>query len=147
MKPYGYWKDRKRRVEAVKWLVKKTGKEPSEISCKDFRSNDLTTIITEYYDDSPLKALNEAGYDLSPYEMRYKPYKFWTIKKNRIGAIKWLILKTGKKPRELTAKDFYLHHLAGLLFGQYDGSPYKAVKEAGYKISPQHMINKPHTIS
>jgi len=53
---------------------------------------------------------------------------------SRIVAVKELVKKTGKKPEEINTEDFIKNRLGGLLQGVYNGSPYAALKEAGYKF-------------
>ena len=46
--------------------------------------------------------------------MKQVPKGFWKKKENRINAIKRLVEGTGKKPTEITQRDFHENELVGL---------------------------------
>ncbi|MBS3068360.1 hypothetical protein J4450_06650 [Candidatus Micrarchaeota archaeon] len=62
------------------------------------------------------------------------PFDLWPNKDIRIAAIKWLIWKLKKEPKEIIADDFNNNRLSGLL-RPYKGSPYLALVEVGYAYS------------
>jgi len=129
--PRRFYNSKKNRVAAVKWLVKKLKKDPRDLIGEDFNKNRLGGLI-DYYGGSPYKAVKEAFPELGikPWEMAMTPMGFYDTKENRIAAVKWLIERLGKKPRDLTQDDFCKNRLKGLL-AKCNGSPYEAVKEAG----------------
>ena len=132
-RPYGYWKNLENRVIETRKLVEATGKNPKELTQKDFVEHGLCGLLTGFYNASPYLALKEAGYAIKPWQMKNGvPRNYWKDSvENRIKAIKWLIDKTGKGPKDITLNDFRKNGLGGLLSGQYGGSPYHALKEAG----------------
>jgi hypothetical protein len=71
------------------------------------------------------------------------PQKVYGSEKNRLAAITWLVEKLGKEPRDITQEDFYSNRLCGLLTDHYDGSPYDALKAAGYALVPWEMLRTP----
>jgi len=141
-KPTGLWKEKENRVEAIKWMVERLEKPANEITRKDFKKNNLTGLILTYYKSSPYKALQEAGYDILPWEMKHKSRDVWREKENRVEAIKWMVEKENKPACEINKYDFKKNNLTGLLH-YYSGSSYRALKEAGYVKSPLEMKNKP----
>ena len=58
--PHRYWSKKKNRVEAIKDLVKKSGKSPEEIKYSDFRGSRLKGLLVAHYNDRYKKALQEA---------------------------------------------------------------------------------------
>ncbi|MFH1630844.1 MAG: hypothetical protein ABIA21_01305 [Candidatus Aenigmatarchaeota archaeon] len=69
---------------------------------------------------------------------------YWDNKNNRINATKWLLDHTGKKPSDLIQKDFTKNRLSTILTIHYEGSPYKAIIEAGYELYPWQMTSSPN---
>ncbi|MBS3068352.1 hypothetical protein J4450_06610 [Candidatus Micrarchaeota archaeon] len=156
--PSGFYENIEGRVAAVKWLVWKTKQEQPERQIKDitqddFRKNYLGGMTDYYYQGSPYLALTEAGYCYSlveikqhaekmqfgtekvyPWEMERAPY-IYDEKENRIAAVRWLVWKLKKEPREITFDDFNNNGLGGLLGEHYKGSPYLALVEADYAYS------------
>ena len=61
MAPLGFWKEKENRIEAIRWLVAKLGKDVREIRFDDFRKNDLSGLLEIYYRNSPYEALKDAG--------------------------------------------------------------------------------------
>jgi hypothetical protein len=128
--PRGYWTSIEHRLDAIKWLVQKTGKKPHEILKDDFINNGLGGLLTGYYHNSPYNALTEAGQlpsDFKPWRMEGGVSKgYWDSKENRAVAIVWLATRTGKKLGELTTDDYAAHGLGNLL-KLYNNSPLNAI--------------------
>jgi hypothetical protein len=129
MTPRGFYENKENRVAAVKWLIEKLKKDPRDLTMEDFYSNGLAGLLTDYYGGSPYEAVREAFPEVKPWEMIVTPRELFDDKKNRIDAVKWLVEKLKKDPRDLTKKDFNGNRLTGL-FHYYNDSPYEAVKEA-----------------
>jgi predicted FMN-binding regulatory protein PaiB len=130
--PHGFYEEKENRIAAVKWLVEKLKKDPRDLTQCDFSSNRLVGLLTDHYNNSPYEAVKEAYPELNikPWEMIQTPHGFYEKKENRIAAVKWLVDKLNKDPRDLTQKDFHKNRLRGVL-PYYNDSPYEAVKEAG----------------
>ncbi len=154
------------REKAVRFLVEKAlRKDPRDVTYEDFDSNRLESLLVNYYKGSPHLALTEAGYAYSaaealrhanegafhnekfyPWEMSRTPTGFYESKENRIAAIKWLVAKLGKGPRNISEDDFNTNRLSGLL-DYYNDSPYSALLEAGI-VNPEderYMRRHGHT--
>ncbi len=141
--PNALYKEKSIRVAALHWLIEKLGKDPKDLAKEDFYSNRLGGLLTSYYTDSPYDALKEAGYNFHPWEMLNTPKHFYNSKDIRIAAIRWLVDKLKKDPRDITEKDFHSNRLSGLLSHYYNGSPYDALKEAGCDFHPWEMLKTP----
>jgi len=130
--PKGFYEKKENRVAAVKWLIEKLKKDPRDLTQEDFKDNGLTGLLNHYYNGSPYEAVKEAfpEMDIKPWEMASTPRKFYERGENRVAAVKWLIEKLKKDPRDLTQEDLFSNRLSGLS-KQYNGSPYEALKEAG----------------
>ncbi|NYZ60653.1 hypothetical protein H0O01_03065 [Candidatus Micrarchaeota archaeon] len=101
-------------------------------------------IIAQAFEDMMGKASNvqildwlEKGY-ICIY--RYK----WGRESVRKLAVIGLVNALGKDVRETTQDDFNDNGLGGLLTNYYRGSPYEALKDAGYLIHPWEMKTAPH---
>ena len=158
-RPNGYWENLENRVNAIKELVAKTGKEPKELTTDDFEQHGLASIL-HYCHNSPYIALKEAGLvDFEPWEMTGGvPHGHWKeSKKNCVRATKYVLVTSGKKPQDLTSQDFKENGLNGLLTSVYKGSPFNALLEAGLvdfepwemksHISAGYWKNKAHRVS
>ncbi len=141
--PKGFYESKDIRIAAVTWLVQKLGKDPRDITAEDFCSNRLCGLINNYNNHSPYDALTEAGYVFHPWEMAKTPQNIYDSEKNRVAATTWLVRKLGKDPRDITQEDFYANRLCGLLTDHYSGSPYDALKDAGYAFHPWEMSVTP----
>ena len=71
------------------------------------------------------------------------PRGHWKKKENRVKAIKEMVESLGKPPTEITKKDFYENGLSWVLSGYYSGSPFEALKDAGYDIKEYEMDKAP----
>jgi len=130
--PYGTFDIKENRVAAVKWLVEKLKKDPGDLTGEDFHNNRLGGLLSNHYNDSSYKAVEEAFPEyIKPWEMKKTPDGIFDIKENRVAAVKRLVEKQNKDPRDLIQEDFHNNRLGGLLKNHYNNSPYEAVKEAG----------------
>ena len=145
--PMGFYESKENRIAATRWLVDKLGKDPRDITKEDFNSNRLRGLLVEYYKDSPYAALLEAGYKFYPWEMKMTPTGVYDSKENRVAAIKWLVQKLKKDPRDITGEAFHTNRLGGLLVEYYKDGPYEALLEAGL-VTPEdeaYMRSNRHT--
>ncbi len=136
--PSNYWNKRQNRIKSTRLLVKNLKKPVSQIKEDDFITNHLSWLGT-YCSNSPFKALEEAGYNLQPWEKERIPRHYFDEKQNRIKAIKWLVSVLDKQIIKIIGTDFIDHNLSGLLQHHYESSPFKALKEAGYDIKETDM--------
>lgn len=141
--PIGFFKEKKNRISALRWLIKKTKKDPRDLERKDFENNCLNGLFHNYYAGSPYLVVRELGYTFKPWEMAITPMGFFKKRKNRIVAVKWLVKKLGKDHKHITARAFKRNGLGGLLYAYYGDSPYEALREAGYKLKPWEMSMAP----
>ncbi len=140
------WGRKSVRKHAVIGLVNALGKE-RDIGTDDFNNNGLRSLLAGYYRGSPYEALKDAGCDVKPWEMAKAPFGTYDDKEARVEAVKWLVEKLGKSPRDITTVDFYDNGLRTLLNKRYNGSPYEVLKDAGmvteadeeYMRSSHHM--------
>jgi hypothetical protein len=130
--PNGFYDKKETRIAAIKWLIEKLKKDPRDICVTDFTENGLYGLL-EHHSLSPYKAIKEAfpEMDIEPWEMIQTSHGFYKKKENRVAAVKWLVDKLDKNPRDVVLKDFNENRLWGLINKYYNNSPYKAVKEAG----------------
>jgi hypothetical protein len=138
IKPQGYWKNRENRIKMIRDMVHKSGKPLHEFTQKDFRKFHIWKLLTEYYQSSHILALKDAGYNIEPWQMRKKPNRYWSIRDNRIFAIKRFVLNLNKTISEITEEDFHGHGLAGCL-KYYNDSPYLALIDAGFNVKKEEM--------
>ncbi|MDD5340572.1 MAG: hypothetical protein PHV13_04980 [Candidatus ainarchaeum sp.] len=127
--PRGIFMEKKDRVKATRWAVRKFGGDVRDIVAQDFFDLGLDGLLA-HHGNSPLRALTEAGYRILPWEMRKSPSGYFKKKANRVLAVNWLVDETGKAPTDLTKDDFKDNSLGGLLATHYRNSPYLAVLEA-----------------
>ena len=139
-KPPRYWQIRENRIRAVRDLVTKLALSNKKVTYEDFNRFGLHTIL-KYYNHSPFLVLKDAGYNIDEREMVQVPNKYWNEKENRIKATRNLVKKLNKPFTKITQKDFTNDGLRGLLKSHYNGSPFLALKEAGYNI--QEWERKP----
>lgn len=130
--PITFYKERENRAAAVNWLIKELGKDPRDITRKDFDDSCLNGLLAHHYNGSPYSAIAEAFPELhiKPWEMEKTPSGIFNEKENRVNAVKWLVERLRKDPRELTYRDFKNNRLVGLVDDYYGSSPYNAVFEA-----------------
>ncbi|MEW5996494.1 MAG: hypothetical protein AB1657_02775 [Candidatus Micrarchaeota archaeon] len=143
--PRGFFGKRENRIEAIKWLVGKLRKKPEEVITDDFGENGLNSLI-HYYGGSPYKAMRDAGFELNAWDMTRVPRRFYQNVKNRREAVRWLVGKLGKEPKDMTRDDFVGNGL-GWLVRYYRGSPYEALLDAGLvtEADEEYMRSTQHT--
>ena len=124
------YKKEQNRVAAVRWLIYKVKKDPRDIEVEDFSFNYLGGLLGECYENSRFKAFQEAGYTFHPWEMRSSPNSIYLSKEGRVAAVRWLIQKLQKAPRDTIQDDFYNNRLGGLLKNHHNCSPFEALLEA-----------------
>ena len=125
------------RVKAVKWLVEKTGKidRLQEITANDFKKNNIVVVLDRYNNGSPVGALIEAGFEISPADMKLKPTDYWADRFIRQKAIIEMVTKSGKTPDEIKLNDFEMAGLWTIINRDYyNGSPIKALQDAGFEV-------------
>jgi len=141
--PNGFFSIAENRIAAVRWLAKKLRKKPKYLSGVDFKNNRLGGLLSVKYRDSPYAAVTEAFPELNiqPWEMSVTPTGFYDRLENRVGAIKWLVKKLRKNPKNVTQRDFHKNGLGGLLSNMHNNSPYEALLEAGFvtQRDEEHM--------
>ena len=146
-----------KRMQEVLDEIRRNFERIRRITADDFNNVSLGGgLLSKYYNSSIYLALVEAGYAYSEDELRKDartgqfrtdklyPWEMtrignWVDKENRIAAIKWLVWKTKKDPREITKDDFRSSGLEGLVAGRYKGSNYKVLVEAGYAYSEDEI--------
>lgn len=141
--PHSYWKNRKHRVEAIRQMVKNTGKKPCDVMMDDFEKYQIRPMINAYYNASPLKALNDAGYDINPLDRKVVPINYWNNRDTRLKAIRKMVRRAGKKPCDITTEDCTKTKLLGMIANYYNSSLYLALKDAGYDVNPREMRRVP----
>ena len=129
--PHKFYEKKANRIVAVNWLVERLDKDIRDITHEDFTLYGLGGLLNNHYYDSPYKALQDAGYKILPWEMKDTPQKFYEKKEHRVAAVKWLIRKLKKAPRDIKRKDFQNNGLGGLLSNHHNSSAYEALVEAG----------------
>ncbi|MCK4319653.1 hypothetical protein KAW38_03725 [Candidatus Micrarchaeota archaeon] len=134
---YYSWKKPEVRRKAVKILLRVLEKDPKNIVKDDFSDNRLGGLLA-HYNNSPYLAIKEIHSRIEEWEMAFTPNGFYNRKRNRIKAIRWLIEKLNKNPRDIIKDDFFDNRLGGLLT-HYKDSPYLAIREAYPKIKPEEM--------
>ncbi|MFQ5887202.1 MAG: hypothetical protein ACE5HY_00725, partial [Candidatus Hydrothermarchaeales archaeon] len=130
------------RIYAINRVVERISKPINEITQDDFNKHGLAGLLTRYYSASPILALRDAGYEISEWEMLRAPTKYWTKRENRINAIRRVVKKLRKSPIKITQKDLHDNGLGGLM-SYYSGSPFLALKDAGYEIEEWMMHKAP----
>lgn len=119
--PSNFFDSPENRVKAVKWLVKKIGKDPIDLGISDFVENRLVGLI-DFYGRSTFQAVSETfpKRKINAWEMKATPRGFYNEKQNRIVATKWLVRKLKRQkliqsPKDLTKEDFSKNRLYGIL--------------------------------
>jgi hypothetical protein len=128
------WKDDEQaQVIAIRYMVNRIlTKDPRNITNENFADNRLQVLIN-YYNGSLFEAVSKAFPELNirPWEMAATPQGVYGKKKNRGDAVRWLVAKLKKNPRDVTKEDFYENRLGGLLTSYFNGSPFEAMFEVG----------------
>ncbi len=145
------WSDESTRLDAIRFLVRKVLQtDPRKVKGRDFRENNLRSLLANYYGDSTYTAISKAYPELNikEWEMAASPSGLWINEETRAMAIRWLVevkLAGGKDIRALGCKDFRKHGLGGLLYMYFSNSPYKAISFAYPElgIRPWEMASTP----
>jgi hypothetical protein len=59
--PHKFYKSKANRIKAVNWLVRKLGKEPRDVTSRDYHSNRLGGLLNNQFSGSPYATLKEAS--------------------------------------------------------------------------------------
>ncbi len=70
---WSFWKKKENRAGAVRWLIKKLGKKPTELTVDDFHKNSLAGLLNRH-GDSPYKAVKEVFPDIEPEDMKNRSF-------------------------------------------------------------------------
>lgn len=166
-KQKGPWQDRNDRIVIIKKLIEVLEIKIDKLCRDDFVDNGLEAFLNAYYRGSPYETLLDisCAYSIEeslehartgsfrryeddkkiyPWQRVRSPTGFYQEKDNRIAAVKWLVWKTGKEPRDLTQQDFIDNGLDGPLTHNYNGSPFEAVFEAGLVTHADEPYMKRH---
>jgi hypothetical protein len=137
----GYWENKQHRIEAIRWLINEKLKWTHEeviqkINQDVFYYNGLSSLLSNHYEKSPVKAVLEAFDDefLFWEFTGHIPTRSWT-KENGKKATRWLIherLKWSKQDviSNISIKVFEDYGLKGMLYQLYEGSAAKAIYDA-----------------
>ena len=130
--PDGFWKDKRNRINYMKWLGHQRGiKRPEDwfkISKRAFYKNRGSGLLACCYGDSPLRALHEYQAEITDKEWLFNSTSqgFWAKAYNRKRYLKWLGEELGLKEYEdwyqLTRSVLNDNHGGRLLQGFYKGS-------------------------
>ena len=156
--PRNFW-TKEKGVEVTRWLVeeklKLSDKELKErLSYKLFVDNGLGGMLT-CFNRSPYQAINTAYPNkFKEWEFKLVPQGFWTKEKG-IEAVKWLVeeklkLSDEELKEQLSGKLFVDNGLGGLLYNNFNNSPYLAIntaypnkfKEWEFKLVPRNFWTK-----
>ncbi len=110
-KPQGYWNSQENRIAAIRNMVRECGKNPRDISKKDFLKYGLGSLLTKYH-GSLWHALEDAGFRGV---RRRRPPGYWNSQENRVEAVLGLLQTLGKPSAALRRQDFVDHGLGSLL--------------------------------
>ena len=137
-KPPSYWKDKKKRISAVRIMVEALKKQPNQVKYTDFNMFGITSVL-KYNQNKVCNALLEAGYNIEPWELGNIPLNYWKNKSNRIRAINWLLQIKNKVPDDLNASDFFNNGMKQLIV-QYGGI-YKTLCQCGFMVNEKYKPN------
>jgi hypothetical protein len=143
------WKGNEQvQITAIRYTVNCVlAKNPRDMVGEDFENNKLCGLLSDYYNGSIFDIASKAfpEFDIRPWEMKVTPNGFYKHRNNRGDAVKWLVDKVKKDPRDLTEGDFIQNRLGGLLSNYFNFSPYGAVSETypELKIKPWEMLTTP----
>jgi hypothetical protein len=137
--PRNYWREKKNRVNYLIWLGNKLGYQDEEdwyqIDVKIFKANNGNGLLHNYYDASPLKALQELypDYQWLPWMFNVCPHGYWEAFDNRLKYMEWLEKQLGYEVlddwHKVSWQDFHDNFGGGLLNTYFGGSPVRAVIE------------------
>lgn len=124
------------RVEAIRWLVEKTVKDPRKLKRSHFKKHRLDGMLYHYYNSSPYQAVQDAYPELNirPWEMNKVQPGFFNNTDNVIEAIWWVVDRIGKAPTEITRDEMAARMKEsglGGLYDRYGKSHYRLLLTAG----------------
>ena len=109
--PRGYWDLRENRVKAIRKFVRDMDKPFNEITKKDFIGYGLSSLLNKY-NGSLWRAIEDAGFkDIKV----WRAPGHWNKKDNRVHAVRELVERLGKDPKDVTRRDFVENNLGSLL--------------------------------
>ncbi|MGU8987661.1 DUF4046 domain-containing protein [Clostridium perfringens] len=156
--PNGFWNDKSRGIDAVKWLVEdKLNLSEEELkSCLSealFVNNGLRGMLAICFNNSPYLAINSAyPGKFKEWEFKNVPRHYWKEKENAIKAVKWLVeeklnLSDEDIKDKVCTELFKKNNLTSMLQYGFGGSPYLAINSVyPGKFKPTDMKCKSKTI-
>jgi len=161
----GRWALREDRVEATRWLMKKTGKRGHELTRADFTRNGLHTLWNSYhpqackrfprgemlgygegwllrYKNPALRAAAEAGALDREHDERARmkhPPRLYGNREARAAAVRGTVKACGKPPEEMRGRDFRRAQKWFLIKRYYGGDIVAALRDAGFDVRRQDM--------
>lgn len=139
--PNKYWKIKKNRIKATKWLVKILSKPITEIRKEDFKKYNLIGLLN-IRKGSPYAILKEVYPKLKRTELHKLPDRYWHKKQNRIKHTKELVQKLNKPMTQIKVEDFRDNDL-GTLIKLKNNSVFEALKEAYPELKETDMYHVP----
>jgi hypothetical protein len=137
--PRHYWKDQTNRLKYLRWLGAKleyaTPNDWYSVKADDFRKNYGLGLLSSYYRDSPVAALQELYPEEKwlPWLFSSCPNGYWRNPLNRRKYLEWLGYKLGYLTQDdwyhIEWRDFVDNAGQGLLVSHFGGSPSKAVMQ------------------
>ncbi|MDE1851902.1 MAG: hypothetical protein KGH69_04420 [Candidatus Micrarchaeota archaeon] len=124
------------RIEATRWLVERTVKDPRKLKRSHFKRHRLDGMLYHYYNSSPYQAVQEAYPELNirPWEMNRVQPGFFNNSDNVIEAVWWIADRIGKAPVKITRDEMATRMKESGLGGLYDmygKSHYRLLLAAG----------------
>ncbi len=126
----GYWSKKVNIIKHTIRLVEKSDKPFTEIKAKDFKDNGLGRLLNKL-ENSPSKALNNAGYEFDILDLPRVPVNHWKNSNNRKGAVRDFVKELDKPIEEIRHSDFRNSRLSGLIASHYKDHYKDALIEAG----------------
>ena len=134
-----------RKVEAVLWLEKKTGKPPERLEWDDFQGNRLGCLLTGRKRGSKKKIrhsvydlVSQAHPEIKPWQMKTIPQNYFRSLQNRLDATRWLVETLKKRlevlgPCMVIGKHFSRYGMRKALEHHEEGIV-SLLRDAGYEI-------------
>jgi hypothetical protein len=150
---HGFWREAANRSRALRCLIRKTGKSPADLIMRDFKENNLISLVCFYGrgdagripsgkglipPQAPLlkRILVEEGLLKGDrFEMEAsgsKPGGYWDVRSNRVDWMRKVVEAAGG-PRKVRMRDFLKARLGGLV---HEHGVYDMLREAGYDDEP-----------